>query len=427
MATKEAAVGGFQTFLEEKLFPPLIRIAEQRHVNAIRNGMLRAIPFIVIGSFLLIVAYPPLVSLANAVAPYQAQVMVLFNVLFGLMALWMAFSISYALAESYNMDGVAAGLTSAASFILAAAPVENGKIDVTYLGGQGTILAVIIGLLVPEVMRFFKNKHLVIKLPDGVPPAVGKSFEQVTYLLFIALVVWFVRVVLNFNLPAFLVELIKPLVSASETLPAIILIALIQMIFWSVGIHGWAIVVWGILAPVLAANLQANAAAYAAGTLPPHILTETFLTYANLGGAGSTWALTMFYVFLAKSKHLKAVGRVGLIPAILTINEPILFGTPVVLNPPLLIPLILAPVVNVTIAYFAFSTNLVTRVIAMAPYFTIPAPISYWISSAFDWKVVILWALLIVVSGAIWYPFFRAYDNYLAKQEANQALVDSPV
>lgn len=404
-------------FLEEKVLPPMMKLAEQRHFAAIRQGIQRIIPLIIVGSIPLIIANPPIPSWSAAVEPYRDIILVPFNMTFGLMSLFVTFGTASALAATYDLDTTAAGLTSMMGFLLAAAPMADSIIPAEHLGGTGLFTAVIVSIGTVEIMRFLKKSGLTIKMPEGVPPAIMASFESITTVGIVALIIWLIRTVGDINIPEVIMSAFKPFVLVADTLPAILIANILHQLLWSVGIHGTSVVIWGVVAPFLTQNLAANAQAHLAGQAIPYFWTEPMqMSYAHMGGAGITLPLIFFFL-KSKSAHLRQVGKVALIPGIFNINEPILFGTPIILNPILLIPWFLSQSIVMTMVYIAAKLNLVTKAYILPPW-TTPVPIYQYIMTGGDFRSVILAAVVFCVSAAIYYPFFKMWEKHLIEKEA---------
>jgi cellobiose PTS system EIIC component len=204
-------------------------------------------------------------------------------------------------------------------------------------------------------------------------------------------------------------------------LPAFLLAIVFAQLLWSVGIHGAALVT-GVMSPVYYTLAQQNAAAKAAGLEVPNIICQQLWdVYATIGGSGSTFAFALMLLFLAKSTQLKAISKSAIGPAFFEINEPILFGVPIVMNPVLMIPFILAPLASVTIAYFVMDFGLVDKAFAIAPWTTPPIINAFLVTG--DIKASILQLICFLVTGLIYYPFFKIWDRAKCKEEAAEDAV----
>jgi PTS system cellobiose-specific IIC component len=263
-------------------------------------------------------------------------------------------------------------------------------------------------------------KKITIKMPDGVPPAVAASFDSlipmgVVIVVFYAINV-FCQLQFNMLIPQVINKLLTPALNAADTLPFILFVVLLMKLFWLLGIHG-ASIMTGFITPIATANLMTNAALNASGQKPTQIFTSIFIMcFAVMNIPPAVLAAR------SKSAHLKAIGKVSLLPAIFNIGEPLVFGLPFVLNPILAIPFILIPIINISISYYAIKLGIVAKAIIDPP-FTTPGPI-YAFLGTMDFKAIILWCLLTTIAFVIYYPFFKIYDKELLKEEAEAAAAE---
>jgi PTS system cellobiose-specific IIC component len=422
----------FMKWMEESLMPVLARIAQNVYLQSIRDAFSSfALPVILTGALFLIIANPPeginwapIHAWAKAVKPIAAQIMIPFQLTFGIMAMMVAFGTAYSLATRWDLDETMTGIISMLAFFITSFPATDvtkvtfGDV-LNYLGGQGLFVAIIIGIITAIVVRFFNKSGLVIKMPEGVPPYVVRSFLALVPMFVMIVSAWIVEWIVwaNFHitLPQLVLDLFKPLVAASNSYPAALAEIILMMLLWSLGIHGMN-VVSSIAYPFWMTQLAANAEAAAKGLPLPGIVTEPFFhVFTHLGGSGTTWPLTIMFL-LSASAQLRTIGRAELIPAIFNINEPLIFGAPIVLNPILIIPFILAPAAVVTINYFAFAVNLVPRPLIQLP-FTVPVFISGFLSSGGHWQGALLQLVNLIVTAIIYYPFFKMYEAQLLKNE----------
>lgn len=425
----------FLNWIEEKFMPPMARLSEQRHLRAIRDGVISTLSLIIVGSFFLIIAQPPVPAWAEAVKPNVGKIMVPFRITMGLMSLYAAYGMGYSLAKSYKLDGVSGGVLSLAAFLLTVIPmnadafiasatkagVAGGApmgwvLPMGNLGGSGMFVAIICMIFAVETLRLLKKYHITIKMPEQVPESVSRSFEALIPAAVIITVTWFIRVWLNFDIQTAIMNLFKPVVNATgNSLGGVIVPVLFITVLWAAGVHGMS-VIGSIVRPVWLVLLDQNTAAVAAGHALPNIAPEPFFQwFIWIGGAGATLSLAMLMCF-SKSEYLKRVGRFSIIPGLFNINEPLIFGTPLVMNPILAIPFILAPVVNAVISYAATAAGLVARVSIIAPW-TLPAPIGAYMATRGDWRAAVLVVINIAVALVIYYPFFKAYEKKMIAEE----------
>lgn len=423
-------------WIENHLMEPLGKIAQNRYLQAIRDAfVVFALPVILTGAIFLIIANPPtsldwgiIHAWENAVKPIQAQILFPFNLTFGIMALTVSFGVGYSLATRYeDMDAVMAGILSMLAFFMTAFPV----VDITkvpfgdilnYLGGQGLFVAIVLGILTTEGMRFFNKKGLTIKMPDGVPPYVMRTFNSLLPFMIILPIVWAIAWIVWANLgvtiPQLVLDLFSPLVTASNSYFAAFGMILLMMLLWAMGIHGMN-VVSSVAYPFWMTQLAENVKAVNAGQQAVGIVTEPFFhMFAHIGGSGATIGLAVL-LLMSKSAQLKQIGRTSIIPSFFNINEPIIFGVPIVLNPIMIIPFIVAPAIIVTINYFLFTTGILPPVIVQPP-FTVPIFFGGFIATGGSLIAGLVQIMDAIIATIIYYPFFKKYENQLVEQETKK-------
>ncbi|CAH0530059.1 PTS sugar transporter subunit IIC [Vibrio hippocampi] len=414
------------------------KVSSQRHINAIKDGFVGTMPFLIVGSLLLVLAFPPgdgnffldgWSSLVEALG--RANILAAFQVSMGIFSLYAAFTIGFSLAESYKLRPLNTGLLSLFTFLLAAAPVQvvegvGGVIPTAQMGGTGAFTAILAGLFAPELQRFLRDHNIRLKMPDAVPEKISASFDLLIPVLFISIIVTAINVGLgtyDLSIPTAITEMFKPLVSASDSFIACLLAVIMIQLLWFGGIHGGSVVITGILFPILMINLADNQEALAAGLeLPKILVNPVFDFFIFVGGAGGTWG---FVVLMMRSKatHLRTIGKMSIIPSSFNINEPVIFGAPIVMNVNYFIPWLLAPIVNTCIVWSAFKFDLVSKVIALPPW-TMPAPIGAVMATNSGTAAVVV-VLCVLISMAIYYPFFKMHEKELLEEERAAAQTES--
>ncbi|WP_040979525.1 PTS cellobiose transporter subunit IIC [Oceanobacillus jeddahense] len=410
----------FQEFMERYFMPVAGRLAEQRHLKAVRDGIIAVMPLLIIGSVFLIISSPPVESWAEFMAPYAAKLSIPVDATFGLLGLIAAFSIAYSLAKSYKMDGLSAGVLSIAAFFTATPLTEDGNIPLNLLGSEGLFIAIILSILTVEIFRFFEQRNIVIRMPESVPPSVWRAFTALIPGAVIISVVWGIDLLLTGVWGLSLHEIVgavlrEPLqMLGSSFWGAMVAIILIHLL-WSFGIHGISVVA-SVMAPIWYSLTEQNVAAQQAGEELPHIVGQPYMAiWWAVGGSGMALALTLLFLFMAKSKHLKGLGRGSAGAAFFNISEPVIFGAPIVMNPLLIVPFILAPLAVGIITYFSMSIGLVGKPYAIVPW-TTPPPFSGILTTG-DFRGGILMIVNIFVAMLIYFPFFKMYDKQLLKEE----------
>ncbi|MGF1791097.1 PTS transporter subunit EIIC [Photobacterium profundum] len=425
-----SVLNGIMNFVEKVVAPIASKVSTQRHINAIKDGFVATMPFLIVGSLLLVLAFPPpgdnfflngwhslmeMIGRDNILTPFQVSM--------GIFAVYAAYSIGFSLAESYGLRAQNSGLLSLFTFLLAAAPIQSiegvgGVIPAAYLGGTGAFTAIMAGLFVPELQRFLRDKNISLKLPEAVPEKIAASFDLLIPIVILAILVPGLNAILggyDLTIPSAVMELFRPLVSASDSFLACLLAVVMIQLLWFAGIHGSAVVTTGILAPILLVNLGMNQDALAAGAELPKIFVNPLLDFfVFVGGAGGTWG---FVVLMMRSKatHLNVIGKMSIIPGSFNINEPVIFGTPIVMNPNYFIPWMLSPMINTCIVWLAFKTEFVSKIVALPPW-TMPAPIGAVIATN-SGTAAILVGVCVLVSMVIFYPFFKMHEKQLLIEE----------
>ncbi|HAR0848319.1 TPA: PTS sugar transporter subunit IIC [Enterococcus faecium] len=419
-------------WVEEKLVPPMAKIGTQRHLLAIRNGVVSTLSLILIGTFFMVFINLPFPGWNEFIAPYSATIVLPFRMTMGLMAIYATFVMGSDLAKSYGLDSVTGGILSLGTFFMLQVPVNvltpekaplGWVLPMSSLGASGMFAGILSMIFAVEVYRFFKNRNITIKMPEQVPPAVARSFEALIPGAVILTITWLIRSVAGFDVNATLLSLFEPLTNIlGNNLLGVLLPMFLIHLLWSFGIHGMSIV-GAVVRPMWLIMLDENAKALADGTADtqlPYIAPEQFYQWTvTIGGAGATIVVSVLFIFFCKSKFLKEVGRFSIIPGIFNINEPMIFGAPMMLNPYMFIPFNLVPLVLTIISYFAVKLEMVNR-FTVLPTWTLPAPIGGYLSAGNDWRVVILIMINTLIAFIIYYPFVKAYDKKMLSDEQSR-------
>lgn len=406
-------------FVDTKITPPLVKFGSNRYLVAIRNALIRLIPMLIVGSFPMILTNLPIESLAAMIAPYNDALNTLSNMTFGFISLFLAFGVGSELAQMYDLDKTTVGIVSAACFLITVSPLDlaTNTISVGGFSASGMFTTFVIGIVCAEVMRFCEKHRIGIKMPDGVPEGIASSFSSIVPMTVLFLLFWVLRIVIGFDLNAFLKSILSPILILSDTWYAVLIVGLVLMLCWSVGIHGGSMTVQGVMYAFLVANIALNAEQVAAGQTPTHVLTEPFVfCFGMPTGNGITLPLVLIYLF-SKSKRLRSVSRMSLVPSIFNINEPVVFGLPVVLNPTFFVPYVF----GTTVFGMMYGWALIRLGLMTAPYIPVPwttPPLLYpYLATGGDVRAVIAQLVLFIIVGFIWYPFAKAYEKQLLKEE----------
>ncbi|BDR58252.1 PTS sugar transporter subunit IIC [Xylocopilactobacillus apicola] len=426
-------MNNFVTFLEQKVVPVANKIGQQRHMAAIRKGIVSTLPLTIVGSFFTIISNMPIPAVAKFLSAYQEILDVPFRFTVGILSVYATFGIAYSLAQYYKLDPLTNGIIGVMAFLVATVKpvhvlkpikgtIEAGRyISIGNLSASSLFAAIVTALVSVEIVHYFTKHNITIKMPEGVPPEVSNSFAGLLPAAVVLILFWVIRHVIGFNIANFLSNLLMPLkgVLAGNSLLGGLLTIIFITFFWVLGIHGTAIMD-PIIRPFWEMSIASNMAEFHAGVNVHHlstIFTEQFLQwFVWIGGAGGTLALVVLFIF-SKSNYLKELGKLAFLPGLFNINEPIMFGAPIVLNPILGLPFIIAPLVTATISYFATISGIVPMMMARLP-FTIPSPIAAMMSTNWSWQAAVLAIINFVIDLAIYYPFFKVFERQQLKQES---------
>lgn len=399
----------FVGFMEKYFIPIASKIGSERHLVAIRDAFMVTMPLMILGALAVMInnlPIPGFQKMMNSIfggTAWQGFGTSVWNGTFGILSVLVAFLVAYNLAKDYGKDPIATGVVSLACFFTLGAALSG-------MGSTGLFVALIVGIVVAEIFtRLEGNKHLVIKMPDGVPPAVAKAFASLfPAMITIAIFGLIAAIVAAFGVKdmfAAFYELVqKPFMGMANSYGSALVLAIIAPLLWFFGLHGANMIdpfMQTINAPAIAANMKAVAAGHAA----PYIVNKPFMdSFVNMGGTGVTIALILaIFIVGRKNKPYMVVNKLATAPGIFNINEPMLFGLPIVLNPLMFIPFLLAPVVCVSIAYFATSIGWVPAATVMPPWVT--PPIIGGILATKSIAGGILCVVNIAVSTLIYIPF----------------------
>lgn len=423
----------FIDFMNEHVAPVAKRMENQPHISAIRDGFIVVLPFLIVGSFIMILLIPPFDentqnsfgqawwAFSHWASGYGWR---FFQMSFNAISLFTSASIAYNLAKAYKREPLPAAFLSVMTFLLVAAPVKDGAMDIKFFGGIGLFSAIFIAIYTVELTRLLEYLNIRIRLPKEVPSAVAESLNIVIPILAVLLTLYPVTLYIEHatgsTIPQIIMDFMAPLIKVSDSLGAICLFVFATHLLWFLGING-SLVLMQLWTPFLLQNMAANLAAFQAGEPLPYIITNSFWDFYIVHGASGGVIALAFLLVRSKSAHLRSIGKIGLVPSFFSIGEPIVYGVPMVVNPLFFIPLIFAPMANAIIAYLLLDFNLIHRIYLMAPW-TTPAPIGAYLVSGGDLWAPILSAGLILLDVVIYYPFFKMYEKVCLEKEKIEEL-----
>lgn len=412
----------------EKMKPFFEKISNNSYLRAIRDGFISLIPVILFSSFFLLVAYVPNEFNFHWGEEIESILMKAYNGSMGILGILMAATVTKSLTENFNtklpktnqINSTSTMIAAFIGFLIVGVDSLEGGFASDYMGTKGLMTAFIVGFIVPNIYRFCVSKNLTVKMPEEVPGNISQTFKDLIPITLSTVFFWGFdlgfRNLVGSGFSEKLIELFQPIFSAADGYFGLALIFGAMAFFWFVGIHGPSIVEPAVAA-IYITNVEMNFQLYQSGEHAPKILSQGLQYFvATLGGTGATLVITLMFAFLAKSKQLKTMGRASAIPVLFGVNEPMLFGAPIVLNPIFFIPFILAPILNVWIFKFFVEVLDMNGFIYNLPW-TTPGPVGLILGTGFAGLSIVLMIVLLTVDFVIYYPFFKAYDNELLVKE----------
>ncbi len=422
----------------EKAKPFFEKVSRNIYLRAIRDGFISAMPVVLFSSIFLLIAYVPNIFGFSWSASTEALIMKPYGYTMGILGVLVAGTTAKSLTDSFNrklentnqINFLSTMLASISGFLLLAADaVEGGGFANGFLGTKGLLTAFLAAFITVNIYNITVKNNVTIRMPEEVPPNISQVFKDIIPFTLVIVVLYgldiVTRNIMGTNVAESVIKLFEPLFTAADGYLGITIIFGAYALFWFVGIHGPSIVEPAIAA-ITYANIETNFQLLQAGQHADKILTSgTQMFIVTMGGTGATLVVPFMFMWLSKSKRNKAIGRASVVPTFFGVNEPILFGAPIVLNPVFFVPFIFAPIANVWIFKFfvdvigmnSFSVNL--------PW-TTPGPLGIVIGTGFGLMSFVLALTLIVVDVVIYYPFFKVYDAQILEEEkAGVSSIDS--
>ena len=421
----------------EKGKPFFNAIARNKYLKAIRDGFISVIPIIIFSSIFILVDAVPNVWGFYWPAEIDAILMKAYNYSMGILALGAAATTAKHFCDAQNRDMpknnqinfLSVMIASVIGFLLLSSDAINVEVDSTsysgfangFLGSKGLLTAFISAFVVGIVYKFFVSRNITIKLPDQVPPNISQTFKDLIPFSVSISIFWLFdlifRSAFGFCFAQGVIQVFQPLFSAADSYVGLAIIYGAMSLFWFVGVHGPSIVEPAISA-ALVANMSANLTAYQAGEQATHILSLSSQYFVVcLGGTGATLVICFMFAFLAKSKEMKAIGRASMIPTLFNVNEPFLFGAPMVLNPIFFVPFVFAPICNI------WALKIFVDLIGMDGFlytlpWTVPGPVGIIMGLGFQPLAFVFLAAVLAIDFLVYYPFFKVYDREKCEEEA---------
>ena len=422
----------------EKGKPFFEKISRNIYLGAIRDGFLAAMPAILFSSIFILIASVPDVLGIKLPEDFSSWLWKIYNYSMGVVALLVSATTARCLAESVNrkmpgnkkINAVSVMLASIVSFLLMSADELDGGFSSGYMGTKGLLAAFVAAFITVNVYKFCVLRDITIKMPKEVPGTISQTFRDIfpfSFAVFSAVIIdTLMRHFFSTSFAEVAIDVFQPLFTAADGYVGISLIWGATALFWFIGVHGPSIT-GPATAAVVYANVELNLQLVKSGHHASHVLTEPLGSFVgNLGGTGATLVVPFLFLIFAKSKQLRAVGKASFVPVSFAVNEPLLFGAPIILNPYFFIPFILAPMVNVCIFKFFVDAFQMNSFIYVLPWAT-PGPIGIVLGTGVSLLAVLLVFVLIAVDAIIYFPFIKAYDASLLEEEAKNVVQEAVV
>lgn len=415
--------------LIETMKPIFEKVSNNPYLRSIRDGFISCIPVVLFSSMFILVACVP--NIFGYIWPDKFSEMLwkAYNYSMGILSVLMVATIAKSLTDNFNnllpklrqINPVSVMIVSICCFLLLSVDSIKGGFASDYMGTKGLLSAFVVAFIIPNIYKFFVKRDITIKMPDQVPHNISQTFADLIPLAVSVLFFWLVSIffkdLVGMAFSAWILEVFKPLFTAADGYLGVAIIYGAMAMFWFIGIHGPSIVEPAVTA-IYIANIEANLTLFQAGEHATNVLTHgTSYFVATLGGTGATLMFAAMCAFMAKSQQLRAVGKTSIVPVLFAVNEPIIFGAPIVLNPVLFVPFIFAPILNVWLFKFFIENLGMNGFVYILPW-TTPGTIGLILGTGFAKLSFILAPLLLLVDFIIYYPFFKVYDKQLVTREA---------
>lgn len=419
----------FTNWLDKTLMPISTKLSENKYLSALQDGLMFSMPILIVGSICIIIGDFPLPVFQEAMSSLLGDIWgswcwdIMVPATTGLVSLLSIIGIANSLANKNKAEPLSAvGISLSAYFILLA-QMEDGGFAVSNFEAQGLFTAMITALVATSIYSYVVNKNWIIKMPESVPSFVARSFNALIPAALTLPVFLVIRILVSLTpygtVTSFVIQVLQlPLANITTSLIGTLFASFLNSFIWFFGIHGSS-VVDSFMDPIWYATRAENLAIYQTATTAarPYIVTMDFINFfVFLTGSGITLPLTIIMAYKCKSKRLKQIGKLSILPGLFNVNEPVIFGMPIVLNPMMLVPFVLAPTCSVLIAYLSMYMGLVPYPTGVTIPWTTPAPIAGWLMCN-DWRGGLLQIVVLIVSGLIYYPFIKSLDKKYIVEE----------
>lgn len=420
----------FTETVDAKIMPTLSKLTENKVIKAVQYGAMATMPLTLGVALIAVLVNLPFESWTNwlAVTGIDTHMNATIKVTMEATALFMTFMIGYHHANQRGKNGLTGGILSLGAFLILMPheiPYDGGVVEginFTFLGADGIFGGLVLAVIISGLYSLLEEKGLVVTLPSSVPPMVAQSLSPTFIAILIFTIVFLTRVAFGFTaygdyFTALNTVVGTPILALGATPASAIIFMSLGSLSWFFGIH--PNVLLSMYLPVLMTTGTANVNAFMSGEEMPYFVFTAAMMYYALGGTGNTLGLSLLMPFTAKSERYKALGKLNIGPAIFNINEPLIFGLPIVLNPIFFIPLVLTSIVNGLMGLLFYNLGFFSNLnpTISLPWPT-PPPITHLLRIGLLGLVGVV--AMIIINGLIYYPFFRKADKLAYLEEQNE-------
>ena len=404
------------------------KISRNKYLRAIRDGFISAMPIVLFSSIFMLIAFAPNIFGIYWSKEIEAIILKPYNYSMGILSIVVAATTAKNFVDALNRDmpgnnqinNISVMIAAIVCFLTVSVDSIEGGFANGYMGSKGLITAFISAFVVGNIYKLCVKYNVTIKMPEAVPPNISQTFKDIIPFGISAIIFWLFdlafRNFFQINFAEGVIQFFQPLFTAADGYVGLAIIYGAMALFWFVGIQGPSIVEPAVSA-IYYVNISANLSLFQNGEHAYNILTPGVQQFvATLGGTGATLVVTLMFAFLSKSKELKSVGRASSIPVLFGVNEPILFGAPLILNPIFFIPFIGAPIINVWLFKFFVDFFKMNSFMYILPW-TTPSPIGIVLGCGLGILNIVFAVLVLVVDFIIYYPFFKVYDDQKVEEE----------
>ena len=406
--------------LQKILLPFANKLNSNKFLNSLGSTFQLLLPVVIIGSFAVLFAFLDVPFWQNFVTStgLQAIFMLVQSITLSIIGLYVVVVFPLKYGEKLGVNPISCAVLSLIAFLILTPTELYTSIPTEWLGYPGLFGALIICGLVCNFLKFCIDKKIYIRMPQGVPQLIEDAFASLVPAILITIIAVILSKLIALttfgNFHNIIYTLIQaPLQGFGLSLPAYLVMQIVCTLLMFTGIHGNTVM--SLYTPITMAASAENLAAFASGTSLPNIITSSFAVMCQPGGIGATFGLAFMLAFVAKSQRLKTLGKMSIVPAIFGINEPLIFGIPILLNPLLFIPYVLGPIWCTVVSYLAIAIGIVPRFTGVEVNWTMPQVISGFIAQG--WPTALLQIFNILVTSLIWFPFFKLVDKQIASEE----------